>query len=206
MTAIEVLSRLSDLGISLLETKDVADLLKISRHSAGKFLETLRKEKLVSKISRGKWYVKGGTLDRLQIAEFLTAPRESYISLQSALFYHGMIEQIPSRVYAVTVDRSKVVETDFGIYSFHHCHPEFFAGFQYIKPYLKLATPEKALVDYFYFSPSRSRQFTRLPELEIPRKFSWAKATKFCEQIPSKRTRTLVRSKLEELKLKALEI
>ena len=125
-------------------------------------------------------------------------PKESYISLHTALFYHGMIEQVPGRTYSVTIDRSRVVKTPLGVFSFHHCNPEFFTGYEHIKPYLKLATPEKALIDYFYFSPSKGRQFTKLPELEVPKNFSWKKALNFCEKIPSKRTRSLVYEKIKE--------
>ena len=115
-----------------------------------------------------------------------------------------MIEQIPSRTYAVTVDRSKVVETPVGTFSFHHCNPEFFLGYEFIKPYLKLATPEKALVDYFYFGPSKTRQFSKLPELEIPKKFSWKKVRGFCEVIPSIRTRSVVKTKIDRFSAKII--
>ncbi len=197
MTTIEILSLLNKIQVPLIQTRDVADLLHITKDSAAKYLENLRRNNFVEKINRGKWIVKNSTFDPLQIAEFITTPRESYISLHTALFYHGLIEQVPTRIYSVTIDRTRVVETPVGVFSFHHCNPEFFTGYEYIKPYLKLATPEKALVDYFYFSPSRIRQFTKLPELEIPKNFSWKKALKYCEMIPSKRNRSLVFEKIK---------
>jgi hypothetical protein len=204
MTTVYVLNRLNQLHLQtqmpLFRTKDVADILGISLHSAGKYLETLRSGELVTKIARGKWLLGNQPIDPLQVAEFMTAPKESYISLHSALFLHGMIEQIPARFYAVTIDRSKVIETPLGVYSFHHCNPEFFLGFRFLKPHLKVATPEKALVDYYYFSPAKSRQFKKLPELELPRKFSWKAAYAYCLKIPSKRTRSLVHARLDELK------
>ncbi len=40
-----------------------------------------------------------------------------------------------------TVDRSKTVKTPLGEFSFHHCDPKFFMGFEYFKPFLKIATP-----------------------------------------------------------------
>ncbi|MGE0632076.1 MAG: hypothetical protein AB7O96_06690 [Pseudobdellovibrionaceae bacterium] len=197
MTSLEILSLLNKMPVPLIQTKDVADLLGVTNNSASKHLENLRDNKFVERICRGKWLVKDANLDPLQIAEFLTSPKESYISLHTALFYHGMIEQIPARTYAVTIDRSRVVETPVGTFSFHHCNAEFFTGYKYIKHYLKLATPEKALVDYFYFSPSKGRQFTKLPELEIPKKFSWKEVLNYCEMIPSKRTRGVVYEKIK---------
>jgi predicted transcriptional regulator of viral defense system len=199
MTTVEVLSFLKNFQSPLVETRDVAEVLHISKDSAAKYLERLRSGQFVEKIGRGKWVIKDSKFDPLQVAEFLTSPNESYISLHTALFYHGMIEQIPAQIYAVTIDRTKVIKTPVGIFSFHHCNPEFFMGFEYIKPYLKLATPEKALVDYFYFGPSRSRQFTKLPELELPKGFSRKKVEKFCQMIPSLRTRTFVETKIDEI-------
>ena len=196
MTALEVLRHLKDLETPLIETRDVAQMLKISVSLAGKHLESLSQQKFLKKITRGRWLILGKEFDTLQIAEFLVAPQESYISLHTALFYHGLIEQIPSRIYAVTLDRTRIVETPMGIISFHHAQPDFFFGYEYLKPYLKLATPEKALVDYFYYSPARSRQFTKLPEVEISKNFSWKKLREHCERIPSARTRALVKDKI----------
>ncbi len=181
-------------------TRDIAAMLGVSVHSAGKYLEGLRRQRLVVKINRSRWVAGGPDFDPMQAAEFITAPNESYISLHSALFYHGMIEQVPSRIYAVTVDRSKTVNTPIGFFSFHHCVPVFFVGYEYIKPFLKIATPEKALVDYFYFSPAKSRQFTKIPELSVPSKFSWKKVEEYCGIIPSVRNRSLVRAKIAALR------
>lgn len=183
----------------MLNTRDVASVLNLSSDSVAKYLENLRQKNFVDKISRGKWVIKDSHLDPLQVAEFVISPKESYISLHSALFYHGMITQVPSRIYSVTIDRSRVLRCNLGVFSYHHCHPDFFVGFKYIKPYLKLATPEKSLVDYFYFSPSKTRQFNRLPEIDLPKNFSWKKAYSYCEIIPSRRTKSLVYKKLREM-------
>lgn len=200
MTALDILSALKQIQAPLIETRDIAHMLKISTHSAGKHLESLRRKNFLEKLCRGKWVVKDSAFDPLQVAEFLIAPDESYISLHTALFHHGMIEQVPSRIYSVTTHRSRVVKTPVGVYSYHHCNPDFFIGFEYVKPYLKWATPEKSLVDYFYFAPSKTRQFTKLPELEFSKQFSWKKAMDFCKKVPSQRTRALVFENLERLR------
>ena len=199
MNALEFLHQIQKSKLTFVQTRDVADILRISTHSAGKYLEQLKAQNFIEKVCRGKWVINGAGPDPMQVAEFITAPLESYISLHSALFHHGMIEQVPGRIYSVTVDRSKVVKTPIGVYSFHHCNPEFFLGYQYIRPYLKIATPEKALVDYFYFTPTKSREFTKLPELEIPKTFSWKRVREYCEAIPSVRNRSLVKTRISGL-------
>lgn len=200
MNAVAFLHQLRKRKLFLFQTREIAAMVGISNHSAGKYLDALRRHHFVEKLCKGKWVVSDSEFDIMQVAEFLTAPKESYISLHSALFYHGMIEQVPSRIYSVTVDRSKVVKTKLGVFSFHHCNPEFFIGYDYQKPYLKIATPEKALVDYFYFSPGRSRQFTKLPELEVSKSFSWKRAFDYCNFIPSLRNRTLVHRELKKIR------
>ena len=139
MNALEALGKLKSLDVPLVTTRDAADLLGVSVHSAGKYLESFAREKLVEKLSAGRWALSGEKLDPLQIAEFLVAPEESYISLHSALFYHGMIEQIPTRIYSVTSGRTKLVKTTRGTFSFHHCAPVDVGGFEFLRPYLKLS-------------------------------------------------------------------
>lgn len=202
MNSLKFLSALQKRRLTFVETADVALLLKISKHSAGKYLEALREQKLIEKVSRGKWALVGSDFDPLQIAEFLTAPFESYISLNSALFHHGMIEQVPTRIYAMTVGRTRLTKTPFGQFSFHKCNPCFFVGYVYHKPFLNIATPEKALIDFFYYSSTKSREFTKLPEIELPKDFSWRKAQAFCAQIPSPRSASLAKSRLAELRLR----
>jgi hypothetical protein len=43
--------------------------------------------------------------------QLISAPDPAYISLQSALFHHGLIEQIPSILYAVTPGRPRRLRT-----------------------------------------------------------------------------------------------
>ncbi|OQW46803.1 MAG: hypothetical protein A4S09_02530 [Proteobacteria bacterium SG_bin7] len=202
MTAVDFLKQLQKIQIPLFHTKDIAEMFDLSVDRAGKYLELLRQRNFVEKVSLGKWILRNSDFDLLQIPEFLIAPNESYISLHSALFYHGMIEQIPTKTYSVTTYRTKVLKTSIGVFSFHHCAFNFFTGFEYKKPYFKLATPEKALVDYYYFAPSKSRQFTMLPELEIPKSFSWNTVYDFCKKISSPRTRSLVYTKLRAVEKK----
>jgi len=51
---------------------------------------------------------------RRALLEFLTAPFPAYVSLQSALYLHGMISQVPALTYAVTLARSRRLATPLG--------------------------------------------------------------------------------------------
>jgi hypothetical protein len=111
-----------------------------------------------------------------------------------------MVTQIPVMIYLVSLARSARIETNLGTYSVHHVRPEFFGGFEHdAGSGTKLATPEKALVDFFYLSPTRGRLFAALPELELPRDFHPRAARAWLKRIPSRRSRTIVERKLVDV-------
>jgi hypothetical protein len=102
--------------------------------------------------------------------------------------------------YAVSLARTRRYSTPLGTVSVHHVQPAFFFGFKDEgRSGGRLATPEKALVDFLYLTPARSRLFRALPELEWPQRFSVRAASAIVKQIEPVRRRTLVTRKLEEL-------
>jgi predicted transcriptional regulator of viral defense system len=131
--------------------------------------------------------------------EYLTAPLPSYVSLQTALHRRGLIEQIPEVVYAVSLARTQRVKTKVGSFSIHHVAPEVFGGYDETERGAKVATAEKALFDFAYLSGGRSRLFTHLPELELPRGFRRKELARWLAKIPSERSRTLTEQKLDML-------
>jgi predicted transcriptional regulator of viral defense system len=173
-----------------LQTADVSALLKINDSHASKILSRLVKAGRFIRLMRGKWLTTN-QVDPLILPEYLTSPFPSYISLQTALFYYGMISQIPHTIYAVTIARTRIYKTPVGVISAHHIQPDFFFDFG-MTGEIKIATPEKALIDLLYLTPSKSKLFKTLPELEIPSTFNHKKANKIIEKIPSIRRRTLV--------------
>jgi hypothetical protein len=115
-----------------------------------------------------------------------------------------MIEQIPSMIYLVSLARSARVDTALGTYGVHHVQPAFFDGFQVLPDSgVKLALPEKALVDFLYLSPTRGRLFAALPELDLPRGFRRSAAREWVRHIQSKRLRTIVARRLDAVLAKA---
>ncbi|MCD6516134.1 MAG: type IV toxin-antitoxin system AbiEi family antitoxin domain-containing protein [Candidatus Aminicenantes bacterium] len=192
MKLIDVHKKLIELNVPVFHTSDAAACLNIEPAHASKLLARLASSGHIVHLSRGMWAFKE-KVEILALPEYLTKPFPSYVSLQSALYYHGMISQIPSVTYAVSIGRTKKYKTPLGVVSIHHVNPSFFFGYQSIgKDIAKIATPEKALIDYFYLSPARSHLFKALPELELPQKFSIKKAYKIIDMIKSKRRKSLV--------------
>jgi predicted transcriptional regulator of viral defense system len=199
MNQTEALQRIQQLGVSAFETRDISALLRVSPANASVLLSRLAGRGFVHRLARGRWSI-GEQTNREQLAEQVAAPSPTYISLQSALFRHGLIEQVPEVLYAVTLGRARKVRTPSGTVSLHRMPPALFGGFETTADGAKVATPEKALFDLFYLSPSRSRLFARLPEMELPQSFRWVKTARWAEKIAGKSRRVFVERKLAALK------
>ena len=91
---------------------------------------------------------------------FLVANRmlpASYVSLQSALTYFGMIPEYVPVTTSVTTRRPARWETPLGIFDFRHIQVDFFDGYHLVdlseKQQSFIAGPEKALLDLIYLEP-----------------------------------------------------
>lgn len=196
MTGLEAYQRLQ--AFSVFRTVDAAVLLDISVGACNKILSRMALRELVIRLSRGLWTWPG--VDPHLLPEQITAPAPSYISFQSALYIHGMIAQIPQVTYVATLSRAHTVNTPLGGFSFHHLPAAWFFGFAlHGEQGVKVATPEKALLDTLYLSPAKSRLFAALPEIEIPASFDMRKAHAIIDRIPSARRRTMVKKRFHTL-------
>ncbi len=83
--------------------------------------------------------------------------RGSYVSLQSALAYYGLIPEVVPVVTSVTTARPGRWETPLGAYEFRHIKADLFFGYHLVEvnPGQRafVATPEKALLDLAYLHP-----------------------------------------------------
>jgi predicted transcriptional regulator of viral defense system len=91
---------------------------------------------------------------------FLVANRlivASYVSLQSALAYYGMIPEHVPVTTSVTTNRPAHWESPLGIFDFRHIQVDFFYGYRLVglgeKQQAFIASPEKALLDLVYLEP-----------------------------------------------------
>ncbi len=200
MTSIEALRLLERLSPAF-STSDAAACLARPPKQVSVVLRRLAEAGHLVRLHRGRWAFRD-RLHAFAVPERLSAPTPSYVSFQSALHHHGLIEQIPAIVYAATLGPSRRVKTPIAAVSFHTLAPHFFFGFD-TDPRLgaKVAVAEKALVDFLYLRPARSRKFRALPELEFPRGFSFALARKMAARIKAASRRTLVLEALAQLNL-----
>ena len=199
MRLIDALSRLKKPRQPVLRTADVMALLDVNTQHASKLLSRLASSGHVARLKRGLWLI-DERLCPMALSGYIVAPCPGYVSLQTALYNHGMISQIPKVTYVVSTARTRVYKTPVGAFSIHHLNPAFLFGFGPVgRDRIPMAKPEKALLDFLYLSPARSRLFAALPELELPGTFSAATARRMIRRVPSKNRRRLLRKRFEQV-------
>lgn len=94
-------------------------------------------------------------LNPFSIAPHLVNP--SYISLTSALSHYSLIPEAVFSISSVTTRGTRTYQLAQGHFTFQHLPPRLFFGYSnYLEGELayNLAEPEKALLDFFYLTPS----------------------------------------------------
>lgn len=96
--------------------------------------------------------------------------RGSYVSLQTALSYHGMIPEFSTVVTSVTTRRPGTWNTASGRFEYRHIKTELFHTYRLSDlgsdQRAMIATPEKALFDLLYLVP-QSDTMSYLHELRL---------------------------------------
>lgn len=111
------------------------------------------KKGLLTKIKR-EWYCfNPQQIDELVLANILYQP--SYISLESALNYYGLIPDVAQSITSITLTTTKKITNNFGSFYYTKITKPLFYGFSKIKSsqserFFNMAFKEKALLDYFY--------------------------------------------------------
>jgi len=96
---------------------------------------------------------------RRQPHPFLVAnhlQKASYVSLQSALSFYGLIPEVVNITTSVSTGRPERLDTPLGTFEFRHLKTELLFGYRMIElgeQSALIATPEKALLDLIYLQP-----------------------------------------------------
>ena len=188
----EALFKIKKTRMNCLRTSDIAAICAIKNDYACHIATRLAESGHLTRLKRDLWCI-SDMADPMLIPLWITAPFPAYISLQTALFLHGMISQVPVVNYCVSPARTRIFRTPAGIFSVHHIADDFFLGYETDdKTGVRMAVPEKALLDFLYLSPAKSGNFTSLPELEFPRNFNVGKAHRMIRNISSRQRRTML--------------
>jgi predicted transcriptional regulator of viral defense system len=121
-------------------------------------LERWQAKKLLIKLKKGIFLLNPNdrkiTPSRMFIANQLYFP--SYVSLEYALGFYGLIPERVSNVTSVTTKKTQRLKNELGEFVYQHIKPEALRGFRAQKDESGLnffiAEPEKAIVDFCYLN------------------------------------------------------
>ena len=186
-------------------TAEAAAAMRESSSAAVRTLRTLERDGLARNVRHGIWEVAERSPDPRTLAVVLTRPLPAYVSFDSALAEHGVIDEIPRRIAVATLGKARTVPTALGTFEFHHIPPELWTGFVRRSDEFYLASVEKAIFDTVYVECARGRPLPRLPEIEEGTPVDRALLEDWTSRIRSARARTLVREALGHLRIQREE-
>jgi len=195
VTRLATYTTLERLG-PILATREAAAALRMSVSSTSRMLRRLEQEGRARQVRSGVWSVGPDDPDPFVIVSELTRPHLAYVSFDSALNHHGMIDQVPREVSIASLDRARRIATSVGTFSIHHLPPELFGGWQETRRG-RIAAPEKAIFDISYVSAAHHGGTRHIPELDLPAGFDVQVIETWATRIESPRVRTLTRRAIE---------
>lgn len=151
-------------GRAVFSVQQLSNLIGRKRSVATVYLSRFVKNKMAKRVKKGKIAF---TDDDFVIATQLVEP--SYISLDSALLYYGIIKQVTRNVECVTT-RNSFNYKNLGI-RYHKIPKSLFFGYTIQKrgsSYVFMAEPEKALLDGLYLNLYSKRELMlNLKQMEL---------------------------------------
>lgn len=152
------------IGFPIIPSADLL-LFEGKRQAARNQLNRWLNKGLIIKLRRGLYVLNEN--DRkinpsgVYLANQLYAP--SYISLEYALGFYGLIPERVKSVTSVTAKKTARFTNILGVFTYQHIKAEALRGYEAVKDKngfdFLIASPEKAIVDFLYFSLERVRSF-----------------------------------------------
>lgn len=160
-------------GVRIVKTKDLVQTLKGMRKGYYSFadlskmydgspeelrvaLHRLVKQERLVRVMKG-YYSLSPDIDWEQFACEIVRP--SYISLEYALWHHGMLDQVPTRITLVTTKSTREHILTNQVIEYSHIAPNFYFGYKIVGNHL-IAEREKAILDEIYLVSLRKRHLS----------------------------------------------
>ncbi|MDO8514943.1 MAG: hypothetical protein Q7S14_00445 [bacterium] len=144
----QVQNKLQKLEKQIFTANDLVAIFGAKRSTAQAFLSYNLRSKKINRLKNGFYFFGSGFNNPFYVANILYTP--SYISLETALSYHGII---PETVYSITSLTTKP-SRNFGFENYDFIYQtvkkEAYTGY-FLQNNCYMATAEKALADYCYF-------------------------------------------------------
>jgi predicted transcriptional regulator of viral defense system len=168
--------------LELFTTKTLRDMLgsKVSQSAFFSMLTRLTSRNILRKLERDKYMLAGGRAHDFSIANFLYEP--SYVSLEAALNFHGVLSQFPYEVASMTTRKPVTKTVDEKTYRYARIKKTLFWGYEFIQGFL-IAQPEKALLDLLYLT-SKGLAIVHTDELDTS-KLDEARFALYAKKFPT---------------------
>ncbi|OGQ22135.1 MAG: hypothetical protein A3I05_09550 [Deltaproteobacteria bacterium RIFCSPLOWO2_02_FULL_44_10] len=134
------------------------------------------------RLKRGVYAFPGKISGQTEVGPLLYAP--SYISLESALHYYGLLPDVVFSLTLVTTKATRHFKTALGDFDYRHLKKDLFWGYD---PDSCMASQEKAMVDYCYLYSGRllptdecwdALRWQHLKEVDFRKAKAYAKKTR----------------------------
>ncbi|GAB4219236.1 MAG: hypothetical protein Fur009_4360 [Candidatus Microgenomates bacterium] len=143
--------------ISLFSLIDFKRLFSIqNKETLYKKIARLEKKKIIKKLVKGRYVFLLNQPDDFLIANYLYQP--SYISLETALSFYGIITGFSYQITSITPKKTKKIVIDEKEFSYTQISSAFFWGYEKKDSFL-IAEKEKAFLDYLYLYTKGLRSF-----------------------------------------------
>lgn len=150
-------------GKTYFELHDLKKFYSGGKGSLKTLLSNWTNRDIIQRIGKGYYAFDIAKVDYLRVANELD--KNSYISFEYALYYHNLIDQVPSVITSASKTRSKKVLMSNWSFEYTHLKDTLFFGYV-LKDNIYIATPEKAIADLIYLI-SRGKRIVELDTLEI---------------------------------------
>lgn len=162
-------------------------------------LANWQKDGKVRKLKKGIYTLndddRRAPLTAFAISNVLYPP--SYISMESALAFWGLIPERVAQVVALTPRKTALFKNFYGLFRYRNIKKNLFFGFVSVKDEAGLpviiATPEKTILDKIYFDPSfrtDEEYFLENLRLQNYERLSKKRLKKFAKQFSSEKVRS----------------
>lgn len=149
-STIAIFKKLEQSGVKFVDYAYLTLLTGVTNpNTLYKIVTRLINKDILKTLVDGKYQVVSSTPTDFEIANYIYNP--SYISLESALSYYGILSQFSYTITSITTKKPNLYEISEKEFKYSKVKSDFFNGYKMVDGFL-IATPEKALFDSIYFS------------------------------------------------------
>lgn len=150
---------LGEMGLKIFTANDLVQIFGANKRASQAFLSYNTQNGFLVKLRQGYYSLSSYPPSDFLIANKIYFP--SYVSLDTALSFHGLIPETIYNITSVTTRKSSQFVIGGREFVYHKIKTSAFTGYRPERvngEIVQLASPEKAVADFWYFVYLRKRQ------------------------------------------------